>query len=476
MLTNTDADVLIVSLIKIPTLLEKAIDNGIALFDPVMFPAHSEIWKSIQSICKAVKTFDIKPLYIIADCRNKFEKDDPALFEDIAGIMKLADSVTPDSLSEDISAKILNSFSLAAAKSSWIDKLTQLQSVKDLNAFINKASATCDRIETRAESAIEEPLMNPDRCLSTSIKVPVGVRWIDVLSDGGHSRGEVVGVLGPSGGGKSTTSVQILMAQAKRQQHTVLFTYEQSIVGDFAERLYCHLFDDRPIDFFRNTPYSKWSDEDKEIWKERSALIGPYLHVLDFAKKGTDGSGGVKDISDALTSLKKKGQNVTYVIIDWLWPMVTRYCALNDIPTDEDKLRSIATTMIQSLKTVALEHNVIIVIFHQLNTQMNRASPNKKPVITDAMNLRNFSFLMDVCYIIGNRAKDTNVMWLLTDKNRRSGPKEILGRLVGDYCRIEEASGMIQDNRGRFVREDEPISEEEDETTMSYGPSVMPYG
>ena len=118
--------------------------------------------------------------------------------------------------------------------------------------------------------------------------------------------------------------------------------------------------------------------------------------------------------------------------------------------------------------------NVIVVIFHQLNTQMNRASPNKKPVITDAMNLRNFSFLMDVCYIIGNRAKDTNVMWLLTDKNRRSGPKEILGRLVGDYCRIEEASGMIQDNRGRFVREDEPVSEED--SADDYGPTIMPYG
>ena len=475
MLTNTDADVLIISLMKIPTLLEKALETGIQLFDPIMFPAHAAIWKSIQSIHKAVNTLDIKPIYLLADCRNKYSKDDPTLFEEASNIIKMAEEVSRDSLSEEISAQILNSFSLAAAKSSWIDKLTQLHSIKDLNAFINKASATCDRIETRAASTIEEPLMNPGGCLSTSIKVPVGVRWIDVLSDGGHSRGEVVGVLGPSGGGKSTTSVQILMAQAKRQQHTVLFTYEQSIVGDFAERLYCHLFDDRPIDFFRNTPYSRWSDEDKQIWSERSALIGPYLHVLDFAKKGTEGGGGVKDVNDALTAMKKKGQDVTYVIIDWLWPMVTRYCALNNLPTDEENLRTTATTMIQALKTIALEHNVIIVIFHQLNTQMNRASPNKKPVITDAMNLRNFSFLMDVCYIIGNRDKNTNVMWLLTDKNRRSGPKEILGRLVGDYCRIEEASGIIQDNRGRFVREDETISEEDDDQT-SYGPTIMPYG
>lgn len=474
MLTNTDADLLIVSLLKIPTLLEKAMGNEITLFDPVMFPAHSALWKSIIGISKAVHTFDVKTLYLRADCKNKYAKENPALLADINAILDLVDATKPEDVSEEISAKILSSFSLTAAKSSWVDKLTQLHSVEELNAFINKASATCDKIETRAASTIEEPLMNPDKCLSTSIKVPVGVRWIDVLSEGGHSRGEVVGVLGPSGGGKSTTSVQILMAQAKRKQHTVLFTYEQSIVGDFAERLYCHLFDDRPVDFFRNTPYSKWSDEDKAIWKQRSALVGPYLHVLDFAKKGTEGGGGVRDISDALIALQKKGQKITYVIIDWLWPMVTRYCALNNLPTDEEYLRTTATAMIQALKTIAIEQQVIIVVFHQLNTEMNRASPNKKPVITDAMNLRNFAFLMDVCYVIGNRDKQTNVMWLLTDKNRRGGPKEIMGKLVGDYCRIEEATGIIQDNRGRFVREDEAISEEDN--SDDYGPAFMPYG
>lgn len=476
MLTSTDADVLIVSLIKIPTLLEKALESDVALFDPVLFPAHSAVWKSIKGISTAVHTFDVKPLYLKADCKNRYAKDDPELYSKIEELLNLADATSDKDISEEISAKILNAFSLAAAKTSWIDKLTQLHSVKELNAFINKASATCDKIETRAASTIEEPLLTPDKCLSTSIKIPVGVRWIDVLSEGGHSRGEVVGVLGPSGGGKSTTSVQILMAQAKRQQHTVLFTYEQSIVGDFAERLYCHLFDDRPIDFFRNTPFSKWSEEDKEIWNQRAPLVGPYLHVLDFAKKGTEGGGGTKDISDALIALNKKGQRATYVIIDWLWPMVTRYCALNNLPTDEEALRTTATAMIQSLKTIAIEQQVIIVVFHQLNTQMNRASPNKKPVITDAMNLRNFSFLMDVCYIIGNRDKTTNVMWLLTDKNRRSGPKEILGKLVGEYCRIEEATGIIQDNRGRFVREEEAVSEEEDDSSADYGPSIMPYG
>ena len=475
MQTKTDADLLIVSLFKLPALLERALENDIALFDPILFPAHSAIWKSVRSIHKAAKTLSIKPIYVKADCRNRYEKDDSTLFESISELLELVDLLPEESLSEDISIQVLNSFSLAAAKSSWIDKLTQLHSIQDLNAFINKASATCDKIETRAASTIEEPLMNPDVYLSTSIKVPVGVRWIDVLSEGGHSKGEVVGVLGPSGGGKSTTAVQVLMAQAKRQQHTVLFTYEQSIVGDFSERLYCHLFGDRPIDFFRNTLPSNWSTEDKEIYQHRSALVGPYLHVLDFAKKGTEGGGGAKDINDALNTFKKKGQEITYVIIDWLWPMVTRYCALNNLPTDEENLRTTATTMIHALKTIALEHKVIIIIFHQLNTQMNRASPNKKPVITDAMNLRNFAFLMDVCYLIGNRDKTTNVMWLLTDKNRRSGPKEILGRLVGDYCRIEEASGIIQDNRGRFVREDEMVSED-DSSSDSYGPAIMPYG
>jgi hypothetical protein len=72
---------------------------------------------------------------------------------------------------------------------------------------------------------------------------------------------------------------------------------------------------------------------------------------------------------------------------------------------------------------------------------------------------------VDICFVVGNRDKQTNVMWLCTDKNRSGQPQNLLGRMLGARGVIELASNIEVDFRGRFVDKDQAVPEEREENT-----------
>jgi hypothetical protein len=69
---------------------------------------------------------------------------------------------------------------------------------------------------------------------------------------------------------------------------------------------------------------------------------------------------------------------------------------------------------------------------------------------------------MEHCYVIGNRDKETQVMWLGNDKARSGVPQFITGQMngsMGIILRTDE----YELSRGRFVKKGQAISEAEEE-------------
>lgn len=454
---HSEADALITCLLRNAELRSRAVATAgtLSLFDLVKHPGHATVWDAIRKLHTFLEEDKIVPLFHLrTELTNRLgSPDKEELLNEAMVLVDMAEEVAPEEVVFEVGLRYFETFHVAAAKQDMMAKLTKAYSKEDLLKMVNTTASGLESPAIGEDTIIESPLLDPVRFMPTTIKRPTGVRWIDQLSFGGHSSSEVIGILGPTGGGKTLTATQLQMAQALRKQHALLVLYEQPLEGDVAERLYCQLFNDRDVDFFRNTPPKMWPAEDKKRYQQLGEQFGQYVHVLNFAK-GKQGLNGVKDITDAVVALQEAGKTPTMLIIDWLWPAVRRYCISHNIALD--KMRMWASAFIDDLKCLtARTPGMETFLFHQLNTDMSRASPAKLPVVTDAYEMRDISFMLDACYVIGNRDRETNVMWLATDKNRRGAPQSILGKMNGGRGRIEPAPNMVYDARAGFVPADD---------------------
>lgn len=462
---HSEADALITCLLRNAELRSRAVATAgaLSLFDPVKHPGHGAVWDAVRKIHTFLEEDKIVPLFHLrTELTNKLgSSDKEELLNEAMVLVDMAEEVDPEEVVFEVGLRYFETFHVAAAKQDMMAKLTKAYSKEDLLKMVNNTASGLEAHTIGEDTVIESPLLDPVKFMPTSIKKPTGVRWIDQLSMGGHADNEVIGILGPTGGGKTLTATQLQMSQALRKQHALLVLYEQPLEGDVAERLYCQLFNDRDIDFFRNIPPKAWPKEDKKRYQQLSEQFGRYVHVLNFAK-GKQGMNGVKDITDAVVALQEAGQPPNILIIDWLWPAVRRYCIAHNIGLD--KTRMWASAFIDDLKCLTTRTpGMTTVLFHQLNTDMSRASPAKLPVVTDAYEMKDISYMLDACYVIGNRDRETNVMWLATDKNRRGAPQSILGKMNGARGYIEPAPNMVYDARAGFVpADDNKISDDGD--------------
>lgn len=460
---TTSVDVLLTCLVRSPSFRTLAVDRAgkLDLFDTVRHPGHALVWDALRrahAVAGPDAGISVFHLREEIKARHAGTQNEALAMEMVALVDGMA-AVSPDDINQEIAQRYFEAAMLQAVKVSMAERLRSAGDRKGLVKALGLASDEIAKATSSEETVVELPLMNPVRFMPEQVKLPTGVRWIDTLSGGGHVRGSFIGYLMPTGGGKTLTATDLVVAQAKRQKHSVLFLYEQGIHNDVAARLFCRMFDDRDIDFFRNTQAVNWSKEDKVRYCHLAEAIGPYVHVVDFASTGNRGVNGVRDVEEVVVGMQEQGMGPDYVIVDWLWPMVMRYCASNGISSEEGGLRHAALLMLDQMRGMGKRLGVIPMVFHQLKTTKARANPSVVPSVTDAMEVGTFSYFMDACYVAGNRDIETNVMWLTINKSRFGAPQNVLGHMIGERGVIELAENMVADFRGRFVDKDNPIPE-----------------
>ena len=501
MATREEADYLVASVMMLPDVRTSAMKSlgGAPLFDPLLHPSHAMIWDGVVKLAGVSENSEISPVSLACEIKSANTSPNQAetLNEALEFLHDLSVEVKPGDLSPVYAGKILEAFVVEAKKALFIAKLSDIDDLSGLSSFTEDTVREVSQIAYTGAPTIESPLDDPEKFMPEQTPLPTGIDWIDYLSGGGHCEGETIGVLGPTGGGKTLTATSMIIARCKRESHTLLVTCEQNVAGDVSTRLYTRLLDDMngdllrdykdplhpdlegarvDVSFFRKYPYRSWPKVVKDRYQELKAKYSKYLHVVDFSAEidltdpKPQGMQGVKDIDLTLDTLEKQGKHVEFLLVDWLWPAVDRWFSYGNVTKRFSNRLEAAFQYIMELKQITTKRKTVTFLFHQLDTAHTRASAQTQPNCADAWNIKSFAMMLSHCYVIGNRDKESQVMWLGNDKARTNLPQYILGKMDGAMGVIERTDGY-ELSRGRFVPKgtgDNPAEDDRPDPSTRY--------
>jgi hypothetical protein len=331
------------------------------------------------------------------------------------------------------------------------------------------------------------------------VAVPTTLPFIDEYLQGFRA-GDIIGVLGPYGGGKTTllavTAVRMAQQYAANSPNklSVFIGYE-----DPAEKMNPTFWSaaaqiDRSLfavgrdfwaelstaenlkDYDRELPVNRNGEVmfgERERWVAASSWFNNNFMYLDFSqneKTGNRGAGGVAEIVIALEQLaRERGMEIGFVAIDYCGVMVEREMNANAKTKYAESLaRPIKNAVDQLRARIAVPTGAVIMLAHQLAQGEVKNIPAYRYVShADASGSKSFAENLHACLCVNARDESCHVSTIYWSKLRYLRADNLKGlikiddrvaeiRLVNDeYTASEAAKRIIQ--RGDIA----PVTPEE---------------
>jgi hypothetical protein len=294
-----------------------------------------------------------------------------------------------------------------------------------------------------------------DELIGTRRREPTGVQFVDAMLGGGTRPGELYGLLGPSGGGKTSFAHQLGVSSAKRhhlvpetkdayeRRHVYVFVYEENPVSSeyMVPVFSCATGMDRSIfDKDRDQVFAEMTDSQRERYRKAKEEIGTYLHYVDMSGAVNNaGRGGAHEIDAYLIEQQLAGHNIHGFIVDWMWPMFQRYFA--DYKVEREKMlqeRGLAQRLMYDLKTVAERRGCWCWMNHQ--TAPAAVGKKKGTGWNDAAEFRSFAWLVNVCFTLGE-LDASNRAPFISSKNRGAKKSKLQVQLKGEISTFVALGG-----------------------------------
>jgi hypothetical protein len=322
-------------------------------------------------------------------------------------------------------------------------------------------------------------------------KFSTGVEFLDKMLGGGQADGEVYGILGAYGSGKTVLGVQIATQTAVAQvmqknllamqgktyepRHSYLFHYEAG-EEEIRVRSWSHLcsipwtelqeFDMSKLSSTAKGPKPYESDRFKEkiesgtFLGEQERLKGlslyeNYIHLVDMSgppdspKRGT---GYVQEIAQILATWTK-GQSIGVVVIDYAGLCSRRYMNANNLP--HDRLRHLVGNFgDECRRLIASPFSCPVWVMHQLAAAQNKRSPSSKQHHSDAAEAKNFAENLWFSFQMGVPEDVSRCLSMTCTKARRAGiPTPAVLRIDGAFSTMVDASKdfFFDELQGKFV-------------------------
>jgi hypothetical protein len=417
------------------------------LIDPIAHRTPAFIWKVMQEcygVCGKPPTYSF--LHREIESRLKGSPDQLLLVEALETLGAMA-TVPKEDIRPEGGRFLLEEAMSGAAKVTCLEQFRRATTVKDLQKLTTTINGDLSSLGGR-RSARMKPLMNMDSLLRAQNRLGFGVRFWD--DNGGQfAPGEMHGLLGPTGGGKTVMAVAVACGQMKAKRHAMLFLYEQPLEGDISERI-CTNMTGIPIDNFRGKPLESLSEELRSKITFAQEECGQYLTVCDMLKEGC-GAGGAGEIIRHIEENIEAGEKPALVIIDWFGAMVDRNHQFHpEVPADL-RYRVLGTNILAELNAYATASKVSFLILHQLSTDATSRPPGHRPQKTDAAEMKSFSYKMHSCSALGTMRKDNNICWFVPDKSRGSSCQDTRVQLQGELMRFVDVRDQYKIVNNRFV-------------------------
>ena len=353
----------------------------------------------------------------------------------------------------------------------------------DLPAIIDRVNQQRERISAVQQDPVETGI--PESWEPEALdQWPTTLSFLDTPMAGGHAAGEINGILGPFGVGKTTLGIQMCVEQCRywhdREQEfgeqggqVYFFSYEQSASEVRRKAIACaarinlstmnsltgeHDFSTRgnlkpyEVEMYTEAglmgPNSPDPPGELERYAEVKDMLQDHLRIVDLAggSNGRTGDGYVSEIAAILANaVRRKGEKPRMVVIDHVWLVAYRY--LQATGADESGMRNAITMFIDQLKTkVAGPYEIPGWVLHQYNGDANNSSPGRALKHTQAAESKAFAMALSYCFCIGNKDQQTSTARFDVTKTRRSK-----GDTPGTILYIDGAFSTMVDKSDSFV-------------------------
>lgn len=344
----------------------------------------------------------------------------------------------------------------------------------------------------------------PDNWAEASVQRFVestGVPFFDVFMEGGTAPGDVNGLLGPMGVGKTTMAVTLAVGSgrvqlAKRDSQVTagapvtplkivyFVTYEQPLsdiqillranaASIMTRRLAevsqpelqlssCVRGDYQPYErgihaerFGTDAQSTVQSGEYERLIAEQ-VLLRDIVQIIDLSgvtKDSRTGDGFIEEVAAliALDQQRRGNPGVANVVIDYVLLAVNRWLAKENLDESKHKRHAVASYVDRCRLLVAGKFSTPVWLLHQLNNEGNKGDPTRVTSHTQAAESSAFAAPLTYCACLGTKDKGSSCTLLNFSKTRRSGgqPEPKIIYINGAMARMEDGGKLYAINYNR---------------------------
>jgi hypothetical protein len=484
----------------------------------------SLVWSLVSQLYREQQKLPSKNLLCLR-CNAALERDPRLLSDDqlrqLDEFIAMAYALKRKDWPEDQLLEALQQFLEDRLVSRALSSLSKPQTPLALSSVFSTFSEQAASLAAVVSSKLPKPFgdlpeawHHEDR---SSERITTGIQFLDELLDGGQRAGESYGLLGPTGGGKTTLMVMIAVEAAKRGYQ---LWEAQGRQGE-PPRYYHVSYEETPNDFrlralsyaagiprsrleacltahdfstlstpdrlqaYERTRYQRLLSSGQQPPCEQAryaralAQLNECLRILDHRGTVTEGESvighGLVDEIDARIRRDLTQHPGAYVLgigADYVLAAAEMFISWNKL--DHGELRHIINRWPMRMRQMASRFGCPVWSAQQLNTEANESRPGTVPKATQSSEGKAFPFNCDFCFVVGVATADGRLPFTHAKHRRTGTAKPLVLQFRGDDCRLDDVSrDWVLNERTRTI-ESAAEARQLEETVA--GPSPLDQG
>ena len=456
-----------VHLLRCPELLQ-------SYFDPISRVGLFKSWQNLQFIWDSVSAYQERyqrsiPRHLLEyDLKQRlsdglFTPPSPDVFQTVDSAFRMPAVDLTEAFAADVLKEVLSN-QLRQELKLQLDGATGDAIPKLLSDAGKQYTATLS-----SKPVFVKPFKNHAGNMVDAAKSPVGIPWLDGILGGGMCPGDMLGLVLPSGCGKTTFAVQVAEAGVKQQRRTDIAAFEQNIKGDISLRTSVVASASTRADWQAYTSALQEAEirEKLEVLPEgvltsqveqdmaryvkpevlqrfinSRAAWDKYVTWVDFTKPDVKipNINALFDYLDMLTEETKLPPHT--LIIDWWGLIVGRMLSLQNFRSDQ-QMRLFRGEQLSVLKRQLQARRMSGIVLHQLSGQEGKKGHKHTPNAYSSAEDSSFLHAFDAVLVSGTQ-NSLHQIRLMGDKLRKFGSNGMLIQIDGEHCKLEQVSGFGQ--------------------------------